>query len=117
MIKTHNGGNLPMKEVTLLDQSGYCIRLTFWGYFAQKFFHNTNTVLLLKSARIRMFMQLPNICYAADCVLKFNPDIPEAHALRQWYHNEFDGNAYNLSLDTDEEWDVKQKLKFKNILH
>lgn len=88
-----------MTQAVLVDQSGFCVQVAFWGIFAWKFFHTDDTVLMFKAARVRSFNGGTCLTYVADCVLKFNPDIPAAYKVRNWVKNNFNGKAYNISLD------------------
>ncbi|KAJ1724067.1 Replication factor A protein 1 [Coemansia erecta] len=72
------------RELTLVDQSGYQVRMTLWGDDADSFAVPGEPVLAFKGARVGDFggrtLSLPSMGS-----MTVNPDIPAAHQLRGWY--------------------------------
>ncbi|KAJ2726640.1 Replication factor A protein 1 [Coemansia sp. Benny D115] len=75
------------RELTIVDRSGYQVRLTLWGNEAESFNASGEPVIAFKGARLGDFggrsLSLPSMG-----TIVINPDIPEAHALRGWYDSE-----------------------------
>ncbi|KAJ2385120.1 Replication factor A protein 1, partial [Coemansia sp. RSA 2603] len=72
------------RELTLVDQSGYQVRMTLWGNEAETFTVSGEPVMAFKGARVGDFggrtLSLPSMGS-----MTVNPDIPAAHQLRGWY--------------------------------
>ena len=87
------GRDLVKRDVTIVDKSNAAVVLTLWGDEAEKFPQFENPVVLLKGARVTEFGGGKTLGMIGGTVLKKNPDIEEAHALRSWYDH---GGAENL---------------------
>ncbi|KAG6456969.1 replication protein A 70 kDa DNA-binding subunit [Manduca sexta] len=81
------GRLLKKREVTIVDSSGGAVVLTLWGNEAESFDTNGNPVIAAKGTRISEFNGSKSLSCLNSTVLRFNPDMPEAHALRGWYDN------------------------------
>lgn len=79
------GKQLSKRDLTLVDKTGYGVRLTLWGKEAEDFADFKNrAVLAFKHVRVsdyngRTLSTLPT------STISTNPDIVEAHDLRGWY--------------------------------
>jgi len=76
------------REIALVDRSETSVNVTLWGEQAEKFDEhaNSNPILALKGAKVSDFGGR-SLSALYSTVIKVNPDIPDAHALRGWYDN------------------------------
>ncbi|KAF8341409.1 uncharacterized protein EI90DRAFT_2904905 [Cantharellus anzutake] len=72
------------RDLMLVDNTGYSIRLTVRGNRAEYFDNHTNPVVAVKGARVNnsstTHLDMPNASY-----MQVEPDNPQAHVLRRWY--------------------------------
>lgn len=74
------------------------VTLTLWGDDAEKFDGTTQPIVAIKGAKVGEFGGGKNLSLLGSSIMKINPDIPEAHALRGWFDNEGkDQEASNIS--------------------
>ncbi|KZT69815.1 replication factor-a protein [Daedalea quercina L-15889] len=78
------GKTLQKRELTLVDRSGYAVRLTLWGKQAESFVSDDQPVVAIKAANVGDFGGR-SLSMFSTSIMQVNPDIPEAHALRGWY--------------------------------
>ncbi|KAJ0176690.1 hypothetical protein K1T71_007869 [Dendrolimus kikuchii] len=81
----NTGKQLKKRELTLVDSSGGAVTLTLWGTEAEKFDVNSNPVITVKGARLAEFNSSKSLSCLASTMVRYNPDLPEAHKLRGWY--------------------------------
>ncbi|KAJ2650113.1 Replication factor A protein 1 [Coemansia sp. RSA 1250] len=81
------------RELTVVDRSGYQVRLTLWGQEATEFSLPKDSIVAFKGVRVGDFggrtLSLPSIG-----AMTANPDISEAHMLRGWYDSTGRDSAY-----------------------
>ncbi|KAL6301589.1 replication factor-a protein [Sparassis latifolia] len=85
------------RELTLVDRSGFSVRLTLWGKQAEQFTADDQPVVAFKGVKVGDFGGRSLSMYSSS-TMAVNPDIPEAHALRGWYDaagTEQSYHAYN----------------------
>ncbi|KAI8825732.1 uncharacterized protein EV422DRAFT_513990 [Fimicolochytrium jonesii] len=75
------------RDTTIVDQSGYEVKMTLWGRQAEQFEANDNPVVAVKGVKVGDFGGR-SLSLMGSSSLSVNPDIPEAHALRGWYDAE-----------------------------
>lgn len=83
----NTGKQLKKRELTLVDSSGGAISLTLWGQEAEKFDSNSNPVISAKGARLTEFNGSKSLSCLSSTMVRYNPDLAEAHKLRGWYDN------------------------------
>ncbi|ORZ31153.1 hypothetical protein BCR44DRAFT_1443083 [Catenaria anguillulae PL171] len=76
---------LTKRDVTIVDQSGYAVKLTLWGAQAQEFEGQTGEALAVKAAKVGDFGGRTLSYSGGSSSMMINPDIPEAHSLHGWY--------------------------------
>ena len=92
------GRELKKRELSLVDQSNSGISLTLWGTEAESFDGSSQPILVIKGARVKEFGGGKQLSTGVSSVMKYNPDIPEAHRLRGWFDNEgISKNVTNIS--------------------
>ncbi|KAJ6531268.1 hypothetical protein B0H19DRAFT_1191005 [Mycena capillaripes] len=88
------------RELTLVDNSGFQVRMTLWGKQAEQF-SSPEAVIAFKSVKVgdyggKIASQLPSttltpfragrsLSFFSSSTMAINPDIPPAHSLRGWY--------------------------------
>ncbi|KAI0317460.1 replication factor-a protein [Amylostereum chailletii] len=88
-ITTKAGRSLTKRELTLVDQSSYSVKLTLWGKQAEQFQASEQPIIAFKGVKVGDFGGR-SLSMVSSSVMAVNPDIPEAHALKGWY---MDGGA------------------------
>ncbi|KAK4876505.1 hypothetical protein RN001_009011 [Aquatica leii] len=92
------GRELKKREVTVIDQSNCGVALTLWGNDAENFDGSLQPVIVIKGAKVGEFGGGKNISTVTLSIIKINPDILEAHSLKQWFVNEgMRNNITNIS--------------------
>ncbi|KAJ7286262.1 hypothetical protein C8J57DRAFT_660775 [Mycena rebaudengoi] len=71
------------RELTLVDKSGYSVRMTLWGKQAMDF-NSANSVVAFKSVKVGDYGGR-SLSFFSSSSMAINPDIPESHELRGWY--------------------------------
>lgn len=72
------------RELTLVDNSGYSVRLTIWGNAAQSFDVKEESVIAFKGVKVSDFGGR-SLSLLSSGSMTVNPDIDEAHKLKGWY--------------------------------
>ncbi|KAI0928948.1 hypothetical protein AcW1_010317 [Taiwanofungus camphoratus] len=83
-ITSRQGKQLKKRELTLVDRSGFSVRLTLWGKQAEDFNADDQPIVAFKGVRVGDFGGR-SLSMFSSSTMHVNPDIPEAHALRGWY--------------------------------
>lgn len=72
------------RELTLVDQTGYSVRLTIWGNTATSFDVPEESVIAFKGVKVSDFGGR-SLSLLSSGSMTVNPDINEAHKLKGWY--------------------------------
>nr|POE93535.1 replication factor a protein 1 [Quercus suber] len=72
------------RELTLVDNTGYNVRLTVWGKIAQSFEVQTEAVVAFKGVKVSDFGGR-SLSLLSSGSMSVNPDIDEAYKLKGWY--------------------------------
>ncbi|KAI9466060.1 replication factor-a protein [Lactarius psammicola] len=88
-IMTRNNKTAQKRELKVVDDSKYEVRLTIWGKQAEQYSTPVDTVIAFKGVRVNDF-QGRSLSLLSSGSMAVSPDIPEAHALKGWY---VDGGA------------------------
>ncbi|KAL2913642.1 Replication factor A protein 1 [Polyrhizophydium stewartii] len=83
-IVTKAGKSLKKRELIIVDESGFSVRLTLWGRQAETFEHSDNPVICIKGARVGDFGGR-SLSVSMGSTLSVNPPMNEAYRLRGWY--------------------------------
>lgn len=75
------------RELTLVDDSGYSVRVTIWGKTALSFDAKPESVLALKNCKVGDYGGR-SLSLLSSGSLTVDPDIAEAHKLRGWYDSQ-----------------------------
>ncbi|RMZ82097.1 hypothetical protein DV737_g2151, partial [Chaetothyriales sp. CBS 132003] len=82
------------RELTLVDQTGFSVRLTVWGKTASSFDVLPGSVVAFKGVKVSDFGGR-SLSLLSSGSMAANPDIQEAYKLKGWYSN--GGQSENFS--------------------
>lgn len=72
------------RELLIIDESGYSVRLTLWGTPAEDFDGSQNPVLVIKGARLSDYGGRSLSSSLSSIMMIDPPDVPEVHKLKAW---------------------------------
>lgn len=72
------------RELVLVDDSGFSVRVTIWGKTAIDFDVPPESVIAFKGVRVSDFGGR-SLSLLSSGTMAVNPDIPESHRLKGWY--------------------------------
>ena len=72
------------REITLVDQSGYSVRVTLWGASANNFDTAEESIVAIKGLKVSDFGGR-SLSLLSSGSIAVDPDIDEAHKLKGWY--------------------------------
>jgi replication factor A1 len=72
------------RDLTLVDESGYSVKLTIWGKLAGTFDEMPGTIVAFKGAKVSDF-DGRSLSLLSSGSMSISPDITEAHSLKGWY--------------------------------
>ncbi|KAG0151774.1 hypothetical protein CROQUDRAFT_650815 [Cronartium quercuum f. sp. fusiforme G11] len=75
------------RELTLLDQSGFSVRMTLWGKQAEDFNVPVESIIAFQGVKVGDF-QGRTLSMGSSAIMAVNPEISEAFDLRGWYDTE-----------------------------
>lgn len=81
------------RELTLVDESGYSVRLTVWGKTATSFDAQPESIVAFKGAKVSDFGGR-SLSLLASGTMAVDPDIQEAHKLKGWYDSQGRAGAF-----------------------
>lgn len=75
------------RELTLVDDSGYSVRLTIWGKTATAFDASPEAIVAFKGCKVGDFGGR-SLSLLSSGSMAIDPDIPDAHKLKGWYDSQ-----------------------------
>ncbi|KAJ3084620.1 Replication factor A protein 1, partial [Quaeritorhiza haematococci] len=96
---TKTNRQLTKREVTIVDDSNYAVRLTLWGKQAETFDGSSNPVVSVRGAKVSDYGGRALSLYSTSN-MRLNPDVPEAHQLRGWYDQAVRGHEDQYGFNT-----------------
>jgi replication factor A1 len=78
------GKSYEKRDLTIVDDSGYSVRVTLWGKTASGFDAPLESVVAFKGVRVSDFGGR-SLSLLSSGTMAVNPDIAEAHRLKGWY--------------------------------
>ncbi|KAH8917277.1 replication factor-a protein [Atractiella rhizophila] len=90
------------RELTLVDRSGFQVRVTLWGRQAESFPENVaeeNPIIAFKSVRVGDFGGR-SLSFGGGSSMSIDPDVVEAHSLRGWYDRDGRTASYKTFTST-----------------
>ncbi|KAK4089691.1 hypothetical protein ACCO45_006025 [Purpureocillium lilacinum] len=79
-----DGRPFQKRELTLVDDTGYSVRVTVWGKTANSFDANPESVVAFKGTKVSDFGG-KSLSLLSSGTMTIDPDIPDAHKLKGWY--------------------------------
>ena len=81
------------RDLTLVDESGFSVKLTIWGKTATAFDANPESIVAFKGAKVSDFGGR-SLSLLSSGSMAIDPDITEAHRLKGWYDSQ--GRSHNF---------------------
>ncbi|KAK0728547.1 putative single-stranded DNA-binding protein 68k chain [Lasiosphaeria miniovina] len=81
------------RELVLVDDTGYSVRVTIWGKTATNFDAGLESIVAFKGTRVSDFGGR-SLSLLSSGTMSVDPDIPEAHRLKGWYDASGRSNSY-----------------------
>lgn len=81
------------RELTLVDDSGFSVRLTIWGKTALDFDAQPESIVAFKGAKVSDFGGR-SLSLLSSGSMTIDPDIQEAHKLKGWYDSQGRSNNF-----------------------
>ncbi|KAK6501945.1 Replication factor A protein 1 [Arthrobotrys musiformis] len=75
------------RDLTLVDDTGYNVKLTVWGKSAEKFEVMPDSVVAVKGVKVSDFGGR-SLSMQNSSTMQVDPDLEEAHRLKGWYTSE-----------------------------
>ncbi|KAK3685680.1 putative single-stranded DNA-binding protein 68k chain [Podospora appendiculata] len=105
------------RELTLVDDTGYSVRVTIWGKTATNFDAEPESIVAFKGTRVSDFGGR-SLSLLASGTMSLDPDIAEAHRLKGWYDAQGRNEAFashnnSMGAATGRKEDVKSILQVK----
>lgn len=85
------------RELTLVDESGFSVKMTIWGKLATAFEAGLETVVAFKGAKVSDFGGR-SLSLLSSGTMTLDPDIPDAHRLKGWFDSQ--GRRENFQSHT-----------------
>ncbi|KAI1126763.1 replication factor-A protein [Nemania abortiva] len=82
------------RELTLVDDSQFSVRLTIWGKTATTFAAQPESVVAFKGVKVSDFGGR-SLSLLASGTMAVDPDIEEAHRLKGWYDSQGRTDSFN----------------------
>ncbi|ETS74901.1 hypothetical protein PFICI_13385 [Pestalotiopsis fici W106-1] len=111
------------RELTIVDDSNFSVRLTIWGKTANEFMTPVESVVAFKGVKVSDFGG-KSLSLLSSGKVTVDPDISEAHRLKGWYdsqgrHGDFTTHQHSNTLGnaTNRENQMKtiQQIKDENL--
>jgi len=82
-----SGKPFDKRDLTLVDDSGFSVKLTIWGKTASAFEANPESVLAFKGVKVSDFSGR-SLSLLSGGSMSIDPDIPDAHRIKGWYESQ-----------------------------
>ncbi|KAM5352484.1 hypothetical protein ACJ41O_005207 [Fusarium nematophilum] len=84
IVSKKDGRPFQKRELTLVDDTGYSVRVTVWGKTANSFDAPAESVVAFKGTKVSDFGG-KSLSLLSSGTMSIDPDIPDAHRLKGWY--------------------------------
>ncbi|KAG0636561.1 hypothetical protein HOY80DRAFT_350874 [Tuber brumale] len=81
------------RDVDLVDKSGYSVRITIWGKYAEDWETQPDEIVAFKGVKVSEYGGR-SLSMLHSSTMTVNPDIDESHALRGWYDGQGRGETF-----------------------
>jgi replication factor A1 len=82
------------RDLTIVDDSGYSVKMTIWGKTASTFDANPESIVAFKGVKVSDFGGR-SLSLLSSGSMAIDPDIPEAHKLKGWYDSQGRTDTFN----------------------
>lgn len=119
IVSKNSGKSFDKRELTIVDDSGFSVRMTIWGNTALGFDAKPESVIAFKGAKVGDFGGR-SLSLLSSGTMTLDPDIPEAHRLKGWYdsagrsNNFATHNAGSLGAATGRQDELKTVSQVKD---
>lgn len=79
-----DGRQFEKRELSIVDDTGYSVRVTVWGKLASSFDTQPESVVAFKGTKVSDFGG-KSLSLLSSGTMTVDPDIPDAHRLKGWY--------------------------------
>lgn len=79
-----DGRPFQKRELAIVDDTGYSVRVTIWGKTANSFDANPESVIAFRGTKVSDFGG-KSLSLLSSGTMTIDPDIPDAHRLKGWY--------------------------------
>jgi len=107
------------RDVTLVDKSGYSVRITIWGGSAENWETQPDEIVAFKGVKVSDYNgRSLSMLYSSGVAV--NPDIDESHALRGWYDGQGRGETFQShyagsALRTSDPYKTLAQIRDENL--
>ncbi|KAH8670992.1 hypothetical protein BX600DRAFT_480370 [Xylariales sp. PMI_506] len=94
IVSKTTGKPYDKRELTLVDDSNFSVRVTIWGKSATSFSTQPESVVAFKGLKVSDFGGR-SLSLLSSGTISVDPDIPEAHRLKGWYDSQGRGEDFS----------------------
>lgn len=84
IVSKKTGAPYSKRDLTMVDDTGYSVRVTIWGKTASSFDAQPESVVAFKGTKVSDFNG-KSLSLLSSGTISVDPDIPDAHRLKGWY--------------------------------
>lgn len=93
IISKKDGRPFQKRELTVVDDTGFSVRVTIWGKTASSFDASPESVIAFKGTKVSDFGG-KSLSLLSSGTMSVDPDIPDAHRLKGWYDSAGRGDTF-----------------------
>lgn len=94
IVSKNTGKPYDKRELTLVDDSQFSVRVTIWGKTATQFSTQPESIVAFKGVKVSDFGG-KSLSLLSSGTVSIDPDISEAHRLKGWYDSQGRGEQFN----------------------
>lgn len=99
ILSKQQNRTVPKRDLTLVDQSGFSVRMTLWGRQAEQYNAEDASIVAFKGVKVGDWGGR-SLSMFSSSTMNINPDIEECHALRGWYDSVGSGQSFQVHPST-----------------
>ncbi|KZO89482.1 hypothetical protein CALVIDRAFT_573631 [Calocera viscosa TUFC12733] len=99
----------------MVDCSGFCCHIMLWGKTAEEFEVPENSVISFRKLSADEFNGRSLSYQNGASKMQIDPDLEEAHALREWYETVGATQSFTLCQGTSASWGASASLNRKEL--
>ncbi|KAI5462374.1 hypothetical protein BGZ63DRAFT_355252 [Mariannaea sp. PMI_226] len=94
-----DGRPFSKRDLTMVDDTGFSVRVTIWGKTASSFDAPPESVVAFKGTKVSDFNG-KSLSLLSSGTMSVDPDIPDAHRLKGWYDSTGRTNSFATHQNT-----------------